>query len=113
MKEQDRRFKARIHDPLRQWKLSPIDLPSRSRWYDYSRARDAMLKATDSKHAPWVILRSDDKKRARLNCITHLLDIIPYKKLPREDIDLPKRSNKGEYDDQASLRGRKFVPEKY
>jgi len=112
-KEQERRFKARIEDPLRQWKLSPIDLPSRSRWYDYSRARDAMLKATDSKHAPWVILRSDDKKRARLNCITHLLDIIPYKKLPREDIDLPKRSNKGEYDDQASLRGRKFVPEKY
>ena len=80
--EQERRFLARIEDPLRQWKLSPMDLPSRSRWYDYSRARDAMLKATDTKHAPWHILRSDDKKRARLNCISHLLDQIPYKKLP-------------------------------
>ena len=112
-KEQEKRFKARIEDPLRQWKLSPMDLPSRSRWYDYSRARDVMFKATDTKHAPWVILRSDDKKRARLNCIRHLLDMIPYKKLPREKIDLPKRSSKGEYDDQATLRGRKFVPEKY
>ncbi|HEX4797193.1 MAG TPA: polyphosphate kinase 2 [Humisphaera sp.] len=112
-KEQERRFKARIEDPLRQWKLSPMDLPSRSRWYDYSRARDIMLKATDTKHAPWVILRSDDKKRARLNCIHHLLSLIPYKKLPRENVDLPKRSSKGEYDDQATLRGRKFVPEKY
>ena len=67
--EQKRRFEARINDPLRQWKLSPVDLPSRSRWYDYSRARDMMLKATDTKHAPWYILYSDDKKRARLNCI--------------------------------------------
>ena len=72
--EQERRFLARIEDPLRQWKLSPMDLPSRRRWYDYSRARDAMLKATDTKHAPWHILRSDDKKRARLNCISHLLE---------------------------------------
>jgi len=112
-KEQERRFKARIEDPLRQWKLSPIDLPSRSRWFDYSRARDMMLKATDTKHAPWVILRSDDKKRARLNCLRHLLSLFPYKKLPREKINLPKRSPKGEYDDQAALRGRRFVPEKY
>ena len=93
--EQERRFLARIEDPLRQWKLSPMDLPSRARWYDYSRARDAMLDATDTKHAPWHILRSDDKKRARLNCISHLLDQIPYKKLPREKIELPKRSEKG------------------
>jgi len=92
--EQRRRFEARITDPLRQWKLSPMDLPSRSRWYDYSRARDAMLKATDTKWAPWNILRSDDKKRARLNCIAHLLKSIPYKKLSRPKIRLPKRSTK-------------------
>ena len=112
-KEQKRRFEARITDPVRQWKLSPMDLPSRTKWFEYSRARDLMLKATDTKWAPWHILRSDDKKRARLNCIDHLLSLIPYKKVPRPDIDLPKRSMKGEYDDQASLKGRKFVPEKY
>jgi len=112
-KEQKRRFEARITDPLRQWKLSPMDLPSRSKWYEYSRARDMMLKATDTKHAPWRILRSDDKKRARLNCISQLLELIPYKKAPREKIELPERSKKGAYDDQASLRGRTFVPEKF
>jgi polyphosphate kinase 2 len=112
-KEQKRRFEARITDPLRQWKLSPMDLPSRSKWFEYSLARDQMLKATDTRWAPWRILRSDDKKRARLNCIAHLLDVIPYKKVPREKIDLPKRSMKGAYDDEAPLIGRKFVPEKY
>jgi polyphosphate kinase 2 len=111
--EQERRFKARITDPVRQWKLSPMDLPSRSRWYDYSRARDMMLEATDTDHAPWHILRSDDKKRARLNCISHLLSLIPYKKVPREKVRLPDRSKKGAYDDQVTLKGRKFVPEKY
>ena len=111
--EQERRFLARIEDPLRQWKLSPMDLPSRSRWYDYSRARDAMLEATDTEHAPWHILRSNDKKRARLNCIAHLLSQIPFKKLPKVTIELPTRSNKGGYDDGASLNGRNFVPEKY
>jgi polyphosphate kinase 2 len=110
---QEERFLARINDPIRQWKLSPMDLPSRSRWYDYSRARDAMLDATDSKHAPWHVLRSDDKKRARLNCIAHLLDQIPHKKLPQERVELPKRSKKGAYDDEATLKGRRFVPEKY
>ena len=112
-KEQKRRFEARITDPVRQWKLSPMDLPSRSKWFEYSRARDMMLKATDTKHAPWHILRSDDKKRARLNCIAHLLKLIPYKKIARDKIDLPKRSMKGAYDDEATLKGRKFVPEKY
>jgi polyphosphate kinase 2 len=112
-KEQERRFLARINDPLRQWKLSPVDLPSRERWYDYSRARDLMLDATDTKHAPWHILHSDDKKRARLNCISHLLSQIPYEKLPREEIELPKRSEEGAYDDQDSLKGRRFVPENY
>jgi polyphosphate kinase 2 len=112
-KEQEKRFKARINDPIRQWKLSPMDLPSRSRWYEYSRARDMMLKATDSRHAPWYILRSDDKKRARLNCIRHLLSLIPYKKLPRDKIKLPKRSSKGEYDDQTTLHHRRFVQQVY
>ena len=112
-KEQKRRFEARIDDPVRQWKLSPMDLPSRSKWYEYSRARDLMLKATDTKHAPWHVLRSDDKKRARLNCLTHILNLIPYKKVPREKVKLPKRSMKGAYDDEAPLKKRKFVPEKY
>jgi polyphosphate kinase 2 len=111
--EQEYRFQARIQDPLRQWKLSPMDLPSRTRWYDYSLARDEMLEATDTKRAPWYILRSDDKKRARLNCIAHLLSQIPYEALPQERIDLPGRSKKDAYDDQASLNGRRFVPETY
>src|SRR5947207_1521340 len=81
--EQEKRFSARIDDPLRQWKLSPMDLESYRRWYDYSRARDMMLEATDSKHAPWHIVRSDDKRRARLNCISHVLRSIPYKKVQR------------------------------
>src|SRR5262249_16200435 len=111
--EQARRFEARIDDPLRQWKLSPMDLPPRERWFDYSRARDRMLDETDTKHAPWYIVRSDDKERARLNVIAHILDQIPYKKMPRDKIELPKRSMKKAYDDQATLKGRKFVPEKY
>jgi polyphosphate kinase 2 len=112
-KEQKRRFEARIDDPLRQWKLSPMDLPSRSKWFEYSRARDMMLKATDTAWAPWHILRSDDKKRARLNCIHHILSSIPYKKVPREKVKLPERSMEGSYDDQATIKNRKFVPEKY
>ena len=111
--EQQRRFEARIDDPLRQWKLSPMDLESYSRWYAYSRARDMMLEATDTEDAPWYIVRSDDKRRARLNCIAHLLELIPYKNLPRDKVKLPKRSSKGEYDDQATLVGRHIVPEKY
>ncbi|MCC2642838.1 MAG: Polyphosphate kinase 2 [Nitrospira sp.] len=111
--EQERRFQARLDDPLRQWKLSPIDLPSRENWYEYSRARDRMLDATDSKHAPWYLVRSDNKRRARLNCIKHLLSLIPYKKMPSKKITLPKRSLKHEYDDQATLKGRRFIPEAY
>ena len=112
-KEQERRFEARIADPLRQWKLSPMDLPSRSRWYDYSRARDKMLEATDTKDAPWHILRSDDKKRARLNCISHILSMIPYKRVHKEKVEMPKRSKKGAYDDQAMIQDRQFVADKY
>jgi polyphosphate kinase 2 len=111
--QQKQRFEDRIDDPRKQWKLSPMDLPSRERWYDYSRARDAMLAATDTKQAPWYIVRSDDKRRARLNVIAHLLSLVPHEKLPRKKVKLPKRSMKGAYDDQKSLAGRKFVPEKY
>jgi polyphosphate kinase len=113
MSEQEKRFAARIDDPLRQWKLSPMDIESYSRWYDYSRARDKMLKATDSKHAPWYIVRSDDQRRGRLNCISHILSVIPYKKMRQPKVKLPKRSNKGAYDDQASLKGRRFVRERF
>jgi len=112
-KEQERRFKARIDDPLRQWKLSTMDLPSRAKWYEYSRARDAMLKATDTRLAPWVIVRSDDKKRARLNTIAHLLKTIPYKKVEKKKVKLPDRSRKHAYDDEATLAHRKFVAEVY
>jgi polyphosphate kinase 2 len=111
--EQAKRFAARIEDPMRQWKLSPMDLPSRERWFDYSRARDAMLDATDTKHAPWHVVRSDDKRRARLNVIAHILDSIPHKKVKRDKIDLPERKMKNAYDDQATLAKRRFVPEKY
>jgi polyphosphate kinase 2 len=111
--EQKRRFEARINDPLRQWKLSPMDLPSRKRWYDYSRARDIMLKKTDTRIAPWFIVRSDDKRTARLNTIEHLLSRIPHKKLRQEKIKLPARSSKRAYDDDASIARRRFVRERY
>lgn len=111
--EQKRRFEARIEDPLRQWKLSPMDLPSRSKWYEYSRARDMMLKATDLPESPWHILRSDDKRRARLNCIAHLLHLIPYKEIEREKLKIPDRKEKHAYDDAASLEGRTFIRERY
>ena len=111
--EQERRFRARIDDPLRQWKLSPMDTESYRRWYDYSRARDLMLKATNSKHAPWTVIHSDDKRRARLNCITHLLKTIPFRKVSREKVRLPKRSDKRRYNDQASLRGLKLATALY
>lgn len=111
-KEQERRFRARIDDPVRQWKLSPMDLPSRERWYDYSRARDMMLDATDKDFAPWHIVRSDDKKRARLNLISHLLEQIPYKHMPQKKINLPKRSMKHAYDDVKTMAKRRWIPER-
>jgi polyphosphate kinase len=109
--EQHRRFEARIKDPLRQWKLSPMDLESYARWYSYSRARDMMLDFTDTKEAPWLIVRSDDKRRARLNCISHLLSLIPYQKVTRKKVKLPKRKVKHKYNDQSTLKGRSFIPE--
>jgi polyphosphate kinase 2 len=111
--EQERRMTARIEDPLRQWKLSPMDLESWPRWYEYSRARDRMFEATDTRHAPWYIVRTDDKRRARLNTISHILSLVDYKKVPRESVTLPKRWKKERYDDQASLKGRKFVAQKF
>jgi polyphosphate kinase 2 len=111
--EQKRRFEARIADPIRQWKLSPMDLPSRTRWYEYSRARDMMLKKTDTRIAPWYIVRSDDKRAARLNTIAHLLSVIPHKKLPAVKVKLRGRSRKQQYDDDASIARRRFVRERY
>jgi polyphosphate kinase 2 len=111
--EQERRFRARIDDPLRQWKLSPMDIESYGRWHDYSRARDLMLRATDSDEAPWYIVRSDDKRRGRLNCIAHILDMIPHKPVRRQKVRLPKRPPMGKYDDRAGLKGRNFVAERY
>ena len=90
-----------------------MDIESWPRWYDYSRARDEMFAATDTEKAPWYIVRTDDKRRARLNCISHLLAQIPYKKVRKDKVKLPKRSTKDKYDDQAPLKGRKFVAERY
>jgi polyphosphate kinase 2 len=111
--EQAKRFEARIDDPVRQWKLSPMDLPSRERWYDYSRARDIMLSKTDTRIAPWYLVRSDDKKTARLNTIDHILSLIPYKKVARKKIKLPKRSTKNAYNDEKTIARRRWVREKY
>ncbi|GGC53834.1 polyphosphate kinase 2 [Chelatococcus reniformis] len=109
--EQTRRMKDRIDDPRKVWKLSPMDLESYSRWYDYARARDEMFAATDTEWAPWFVARSDNKKRARLNIISHLLSHIPYKEVPREDIKLPKRQKPGGYKEADYARHK--VPELY
>jgi polyphosphate kinase len=111
--EQERRFAARVEDPLRQWKLSPMDIESWRRWDDYTRARDEMFMATDTPVAPWYVIRSDDKKKARLSCIAHLLSLIPVEDAPREKIKLPKRPAKDKYDAEAGLANRRFVPEVY
>ena len=95
--EQGKRFQARIDDPLRQWKLSKTDLPSRTKWYEYSRARDAMFAATDTRQCPWYVVPSDDKKRARINCMSHLLSKIPYVAKPLPDIKMPKRQRDDGY----------------
>jgi len=112
-KEQKRRFEARIDDRMRQWKLSAMDLPSRERWYDYSRARDLMLEATDTDFAPWYIVRSDDKKRARLNIISHFLGLLPYEAPKRDKVKLPSREKKHAYDDEATIKDRRWIEEKF
>ena len=111
MEEQERRFQARIEDPRKVWKLSPMDVESFNRWYDYSRARDDMLAATHTGWAPWYIVQADNKRRARLNCISHFLSRIPYRQLSRDKVALGKRSMVGKYDDQASITHYSFVPE--
>ncbi len=111
--EQEKRMQARITDPTKIWKLSPMDLKSRTHWYDYSRARDDMFAATDTLHAPWYVVHADDKRRARLNCIAHLLNQIPYEEVPKEEIVLPERDTTGAFDDQATLASRTFVPERF
>ena len=111
--EQERRFMARIEDPMRQWKLSPMDLVSYRRWYDYSKARDVMFEYTDTDATPWYIVDSNDKRRARLNAISHILSQIPYKRIERAEAKLPDRSHKRKYDDHASLEGRRLVADKY
>jgi polyphosphate kinase len=112
-KEQKRRFEARLEDPLRQWKLSDMDLPSRERWYDYSRARDMMLKATDTDYAPWHMVRSDDKRRARLSVISHFLSLLHYEAKRGKAVKLPNRDKKNAYDDAATIENRRWIKEKY
>ncbi len=107
-KEQDRRFLRRIEDPVRQWKLSPMDLESRRRWYDYS-----MMAATDTDYAQWTIVTSNDKRWARLNCISHLLSKISYREISQERIKLPRRDKTDAYDDLMPLASRRHVPEKF
>jgi polyphosphate kinase len=109
--EQTRRFLERINDPRKIWKLSPMDLESHRRWYDYARARDAMFAATDIPESPWYVVNADDKRRARLNCIAHLLSLIPYKELPREKVTLPPRQKAKGYKKPDHLF--RFVPDKY
>jgi len=111
--EQERRFKKRMSDPLRQWKLSGMDVESYKRWYQYSKARDLMLQSTDTEYAPWYIVHTDDKRRGRLNCLAHILSLIPYERMRRAKVKLGPRSAKFKYDDITVLQGRHFVPERY
>ncbi len=111
MEEQTKRFKSRITDPRKHWKLSPMDLESHQRWYDYSRSKDRMFKTTDSKWAPWNVVDGDNKKRARLNCISHMLSHIPYEKQPHDKSKLPPRQDSNGYNPPDYKY--KWVPEKY
>jgi polyphosphate kinase 2 len=111
--EQQKRFESRISEPTKQWKLSPIDLESRRRWYEYSRVRDRMFDATDTEHAPWYVVKADNKKEARLNCISHLLSEIPYHDIPVDPVELPEPSRESAYDDKATMAGRRYVPERF
>ncbi len=112
-KEQEKRFKSRINKAEKQWKLSDMDLEARRRWYEYSRARDLMLDATDTKFSPWNIVPSDDKRAAHLNCIRHLLGEIPYEPLAEAIVTLPKPDKKAAYDDRKTMKKRRFVPQDF
>jgi polyphosphate kinase 2 len=109
--EQERRFKARIEDPTKQWKLSPMDLEARARWVDYAEAKDEMFAYTDAKASPWFVVEADDKRTARLNLISHLLERIPYEPVPREKIELPARQQRAYV--RPPIDTQTFVPERY
>jgi polyphosphate kinase 2 len=111
--EQKKRFQSRIDDPSKNWKLSPMDLESRRRWYDYSKARDIMMDATDTDHTPWYIVNNTDKRKGRLNCISHLLSMIPYEKPEPVEVELPCRSQENAYDDREPMKKRTYVPNRY
>ena len=111
-KEQEKRFQDRINDPTKRWKISPMDLKAREKWVDYSRAKDDMFAATDIPESPWNVVEADDKKRARLNCISHLLNTVPYEDLPPEKIELPPRQKAIDYE-RPPMETQNFVPEKY
>ena len=110
--EQEKRFQARIDNPIKRWKISPMDLQAREKWVDYSRAKDDMFAATDVPESPWNVVEADVKKRARLNCISHLLDTIPYEELPPRKIELPPRQTAIDYE-RPPIETQNFVPEKY
>ncbi len=110
--EQERRFQARVKDPMRRWKLSPMDLKSRENWVEYSRAKDEMFRYTDHKHAPWYVVNADDKRAARLNCITHLLSMVPYEDLTPKPLKLPPRQDDPGYV-RPTITDQTFVPEVY
>ena len=109
--EQERRFEARIHDPTRRWKLSPMDLESRSRWVEYSKAKDEMMARTHVPEAPWYVVKADDKRRARLNCISHLLSLIPYEDIAPGDVELPSRQQR-DYS-RPPFEEQNFVPDRF
>ena len=110
--EQEKRFEARIEDPAKRWKLSPMDLESRARWVEYSKAKDVMFEFTDIPEAPWWVVDADNKKRARLNCISHLLSSIPYEDLTPDPIELPPRQENEDYE-RPPMESQTFVPEKF
>jgi polyphosphate kinase 2 (PPK2 family) len=110
--EQERRFQARLDDPTKRWKLSPMDLESRSRWVDYSKAKDEMFAHTDTKQSPWYVVHADDKRRARLNTIRHLLSLIPYDEAPKQEIKLPPRQSDVGYV-RPPISDQTFIPDHY
>ncbi len=111
--EQQKRLLSRVDDPVKQWKLSDMDIEGRKRWYGYSRARDLMLEKTDTERSPWYIVPSDDQRRARLNCIRHLLDQIPYAEIEAPSVILPGRDLSDAYDDEAALSKRRTIPQRF
>lgn len=111
-KEQEKRFQQRINNPIKRWKISPMDLKAREKWVDYSRAKDDMFAATDIPESPWNVVEADDKRRARLNCISHLLNAVPYQDLPPEKIELPPRQKAIDYE-RPPMETQNFVPDRY